>query len=587
MNTLTTALRTATFAALAALMATPADAAPRSSLFGRTSRSMMGMSDGATGELFTVTPGVRSFRAQLRGIGSIGYGGGAGGFNMRFAGSGLPRSIRSTNGSIVRLSPLRGGGMRGFVSSLRGARAGRPFNIFAGSGSLAERGGSTPTSFRFTGFDGFRANRQQLINDVPIFGPLLARLLDSGLGSVNLLLQRLSAAFIDPLNEIPADPDLVSSLLNTTAGGTISSFDGGGNAQEITSNAFDLLEYLRSLLPLLTSDVARLIERLLTRDLIAAFSEEAQLLSDLLSQLNDPAIDPPDYAPTDPGSPGVVEFTDDRTAVLENAGATFVYLTRTGGSLGETSAMVTLGSSSSAVPGSDFRFRTQTVKWKDGEAGPKAIAFSVINDNSLGGDVDFTLDLSSVEGAASTGSVTSATVVIVDDDGGGVAISRNTVLVCEYTWPRSKKDLDTGTTFLGETVGYNYNFVAPYMLWTGDDQNTGGREVVVIDIDGAVAAGEALSAFSIDCLADWFGPADGFGPATLSVYFRDKFSTRSSPRSSIQIAPTPFTDGGTPAHPNGSTMAITPVATVDVTFDDDAGIFTFGVANPGSFAPGE
>ncbi len=584
MKTLHTALRTALIVALAGLVATPADAA-RSNLFGRSSRSMMGVSDGGTGEVFTVTPGSRSLRSRLRSVGGIGYGSGAGGFNMAFARNGRPRSLRGTNGSRMSFSGVRGGGMRALLRNLSGARVGQPMTIFPGSGSLAERGGTAPTSFNFTAFKQFGFTREQILNDTPLFGSALARLVDTGLGSVNLLLQRLTVAFADPLNEIPVDPALISALLTTAAGQAISGFDGSGNPQEISDNPFDFVEYLRGLLELLPSDLAAQIERLLTRDVISALAMQSSLLAQALTQLNDPSINPPDYTPIDPGLPGTVEFTDDRTAVAENTGGSFVYLTRDGGSFGEAIATVTLDSGSMAVPGHDFRFRTQTIKWKDGEAGPKAVAYSTINDNSEDGDIDFNLNLDSVTGASS-GSVLAATVVIVDDDGaGGVAVARNPVLVCEYTWPRSKRDLDTGTTFLGDTVGYNLNPSSQYMLWTGDDTTDGGREIVVVDIDSAVENGESLSTFDIDCVADWFGPAEGFGPATLSVYFREKFTAKVFPKVSIAIEPTPLTEGGAYAHPGGGTNASTPVADVTVTFDSDAGFFKFDIANPTSAIP--
>lgn len=581
MKNLVVSLRIALFAALAAILVTPAQASLRSSIFGRSSRAMMGMSDGDTGEIYTVTPGTRSLRAALRRASGVGYGAGGDGFNVRFARNGFPSSVRGNNGSRMQLVRLPGnsGGMRGFLRSLNGARTGQPFNIFPGSGTLAERGGSTPSSFRFSGFDGTRFNRQQLIEDVPVFGPIIAGLLNRGFGSVNLLFQRCGTAFVD--NGIPTDPDLISALINSAAGNAISVFDGSNLSQEISSSSFDLLQYLRSLLDLLPGSVADLIEPFLTRDLIAAFAAEASLLSDLLTQLNDPTEDPPDYFGVDPGSAGVVEFTDDRTAVLENMSSSFVYLTRRDGSSGDVTATVTFeAGSSSALLHSDVRFSTKTVTWKSGDFGPRAVPFTIINDNLNNGDVEFTLNVNVTAGDDSIGSFGSATVVIVDDDGtGGVAIARNTVLVCEYSWARNQRDLDTGTTFLNETVGYNYADFAPYLLWTGDDTASNGREVVVVDIDSAVTNGDVPSVFDIDCLADWFGPAGGFGPATLSVYFREAFSTRTSPKVVKEIEPTPLTAGGTYAHPNGSTRAITPVATVNVNFDDDAGIFTFDVTD--------
>ena len=90
-------------------------------------------------------------------------------------------------------------------------------------------------------------------------------------------------------------------------------------------------------------------------------------------------------------------------------------------------------------------------------------------------------------------------------------------LVVAYTWGTDQQDLDTGTEFLGNTVGFAYADTAPYMFWTGDDVNGGGAEIVQVDLNGAVQAGAAGSSFSVNCYAGWYQPAGGFGPATLNM----------------------------------------------------------------------
>jgi hypothetical protein len=45
--------------------------------------------------------------------------------------------------------------------------------------------------------------------------------------------------------------------------------------------------------------------------------------------------------------------------------------------------------------------------------------------------------------------------------------------------------LDTGTTFLGRSVGYACGFDEPYMSFSGDDTTAGGSERINIDVTAA------------------------------------------------------------------------------------------------------
>jgi hypothetical protein len=52
------------------------------------------------------------------------------------------------------------------------------------------------------------------------------------------------------------------------------------------------------------------------------------------------------------------------------------------------------------------------------------------------------------------------------------------VIDSEYTWPADKRDLDTGTFFLGAGVGFDCSESdsLPYINFTGDDVAFGGKE---------------------------------------------------------------------------------------------------------------
>lgn len=522
----------------------------------------------------------------------MGYSGGGRRFSMNFSRNN-PRSIRSLNGRMS-FTNLRGGGMRVFVRNLRGARVGQPLTINPGSSALAERdaSGLVGTSFRFTGFDGFGFTREQLLNDVPLFGQALARLIDSGFGSVNLLFQRLNAELLlQPTGTYDGfGTDFITAVLGDAALGIISGYPNPTGDQQVLTSAFDLVAFLDPLLRGIDlngdGNVNSIDARLLVilEKFIAANAEK---ILELLNTLNllvplQAAVDARNaemYKPIDPDKPGTVEFTDGVLAVLENAGTTYVYVTRKDGSAGEATATVSLDPSTTPDP-SAFRFATQTVKWADGEAGPKAVALKVIDDRIQDGDVALSLNLASST-VATMGSLLTSQITIIDNDSASsnsaIAVARNAILVLEYSWPRNQKDLDTFTTFErgiitpDASVGFtpdHHALYAPYMAWSGDDTTGGGKEVVVIDLDSAISDG-LLSPYTIECLADWYQYNGGSGPAMLSVYFKDKVTGRTSPKAVTEILP----DIYLPATSSGG--AQTHVADIDITYDSLAGSVEF------------
>jgi len=594
MKALLVLCRLALIIGLAVVLATPADAAVRSNLFGRSSRSMMGVGDGGQGELYTVTPGVKSFKAQLKGIGKLGYSGNGKRFSLSYSRNN-PRSMSSPNGRMT-FSKLRGGGMRMFVKSLRGAKIGKPMTVLP-AGSLAERGGTmAPVDpFRFSGFDGARFTREQLLNDVGLFGSPLAKLVGSGLGSVNTFFQRIATAIAIQAGETPGvfdgqGPDFIVDTVDTASTGIVSDFTDPNAAQTILNSPVDLLALLDPLLRNLDLDNDGFSD--LSSRQIAAIQKFIATNEDKLIEfltvygLRDAVQDEVDasasgnFTPVNPSSPGIIEFTDSVTSFLENAGSSFVYVSRKDGSLGEATAKVTLGPGTSP-DSSIFRFAPQTVKWLPGESGPKPVKITIVDDRIEDGDQLLELAIETTTGA-SLGSLLYANVAVIDNDGeftdSAIAVARNALLVLEYSWPRTQPDLDTFTTFeegiITPTAGVGFTFdrsalFAPYMAWSGDDTTGGGKEVVVIDLDSAISDG-LLSPFNIKCNADWYGPAGGQGPATLTVYFRDKVSAKISPKATAEIFPNDYFPAS-----SSNDHADTHVADVDIQYEATGGTVEF------------
>ncbi len=616
MKTLAFSFRAILTLSLALLVALPVEGAIRSNLFGRNSRSMMGMGDSGAGEFYTVAPGARSFRARLRAIGSVGYASGGNRFSMNF-GRNSPRSLRSNNGRMS-FTNLRGGGMRVFMRTLRGARVGRPMTVFAAPGILAERGSLPgPTSFKFTGFDGVSFTREQLLNDVPLYGDSLARLIDSGFGSINLILQRIADALAnqqDPGAFDSQGANYVAGTITTSAGGIISGYPNSSVTRTVLTSAFDLLLFIDPLIygrDLNGDGSYNLVDYRLYLSLRKAIaSNEEQILrilngldgiitsEDIRAALQD-ALDlrpSAGYVPVNPSLPGTIQFVDSASSVLENAGTTYIYLERQDGSLGAATATVELDASTSPDPHS-FVFPKQTVKWADGEAGPKAVALRVIDDRRQDGDVTLGLAITGTTGVTPPSSGIFTQVNIIDNDDttsdSAIAVARNANLVIEYSWARTQKDLDTFTTF---EPGYDFSpspditqyaevgyqttgsaRYAPYTSWSGDDTTGGGKEIVVIDLDSAIADG-LISPFNIYCQADWYhyqssgSDFGSTGPATLTVYFRDKVTGKTSPKAVLAngIFPNTYhTLGDSSVHAN------THVADIDINYDPGLGTVEF------------
>jgi hypothetical protein len=89
------------------------------------------------------------------------------------------------------------------------------------------------------------------------------------------------------------------------------------------------------------------------------------------------------------------------------------------------------------------------------------------------------------------------------------------VLKITYKWPADKRDLDTGTMFLDERVGYGCGS-SPYMDFTGDDTGLGGQETVNVFLGQSYLAGAWNNWTTVDVNAGWY-LLPHRGPASVSL----------------------------------------------------------------------
>lgn len=121
------------------------------------------------------------------------------------------------------------------------------------------------------------------------------------------------------------------------------------------------------------------------------------------------------------GAPGFLRFAAGAVSVSEGAGAANLTVVRDGGSTGAVSARVATANGT-AVAGSDYVAVDQSVVFGDGDAAPKQVAVTILDDAIEEPAETFTATLSAPTGGASLGSPSTATVTIADDDVPAVCI---------------------------------------------------------------------------------------------------------------------------------------------------------------------
>ena len=91
------------------------------------------------------------------------------------------------------------------------------------------------------------------------------------------------------------------------------------------------------------------------------------------------------------------------------------------------------------------------------------------------------------------------------------------ILVIQYSWPADQLDLDTGTFFLGQRVGFACGSSSPYLNFSGEDTSTDGIEIVRVALGDSFAAEAWSDEVLVDMNAQWnWEPYRG--PATLTIF---------------------------------------------------------------------
>ncbi|WP_171165133.1 Calx-beta domain-containing protein [Usitatibacter palustris] len=118
--------------------------------------------------------------------------------------------------------------------------------------------------------------------------------------------------------------------------------------------------------------------------------------------------------PVTPGAPGTITLSS-ATYSGGEGGAVLITAVRSGGAQG----IVSVGYATapgSATPGADYAAATGRLRWESGETGGKTFVISIIDDTQVEDAETFTVVLDNVEGGASIGAPSRATVTIADND---------------------------------------------------------------------------------------------------------------------------------------------------------------------------
>lgn len=120
--------------------------------------------------------------------------------------------------------------------------------------------------------------------------------------------------------------------------------------------------------------------------------------------------------PVDPAA-GTLQFESAKVYAPEGSGLgeLLVWVTRSGGSAGEVSAMFSI-QDGSAHAGVDYKAVTSLVRFDDGEQGKRFVAIPIINNQAVDGVRTATLSLTDLRGCAALGTPSQAVLSIIDDD---------------------------------------------------------------------------------------------------------------------------------------------------------------------------
>ena len=208
-------------------------------------------------------------------------------------------------------------------------------------------------------------------------------------------------------------------------------------------------------------------------------------------------------ATTSAPSPGEVNFTASTNSVSEGGGTLDIHLTRTGGSAGGVSVLVS-SASGTATDGTDYTSVSETVNWTDGNTDTKTVTVSITDDGDVEGAETFGLSLSTATGGLSIGPTSAVTVTVVDDDNyGSLSLAASTASLGEGDGMVSINVTRTGgsagavfvdiaTADGTATDGNDYTANSTTLNWSGGD-TTAKSFVVNITDDADIDPSETFT----------------------------------------------------------------------------------------------
>lgn len=127
----------------------------------------------------------------------------------------------------------------------------------------------------------------------------------------------------------------------------------------------------------------------------------------------------------------------------------------------------------------------------------------------------------------------------------GVCAFRMMWVYYEWSMFGTSRDLDTKTTFMGNSVGWSVpgGNVPGVIEWPSSDNTGRGPEIVYIFAGRTLLDGKWAGQTTIECCAGWYSPAEGSGPARIRVVYNGDTQTKViSPGSQNNAASTHVAD---------------------------------------------
>ncbi len=199
-------------------------------------------------------------------------------------------------------------------------------------------------------------------------------------------------------------------------------------------------------------------------------------------------------------SAGSLQFGDQTYDTYEQAGSIVIPVTRTGGSFGAVSVVVSTGGGT-AVPGVDYTSVNTTLNWANGDTSTKDVVIPILNSGASGNSPTFNVNLSKVTGSASIGNPSSIPIVIfqtavsstsvqfqlaqftVNENAGSVAIPVSRSIGSDFVTISVQASTSNGTA----VVGTDYGAVTQTLIW--GDNDTATKYLVIPIIDRGLTSG--------------------------------------------------------------------------------------------------